>query len=107
MLPGDSFTSVHQKLIANLTGRFRLPSISEISNFAKNGGLIDYGPQIDLLGQYRQAASYVDDLILNGADGLSIQGPDKYRFVFNLSSARALGLTIPPNLLAVADEVIE
>ena len=44
MLPGDSFTSVHQKLIANLTGRFRLPSISEISNFAKNGGLIDYGP---------------------------------------------------------------
>jgi putative tryptophan/tyrosine transport system substrate-binding protein len=104
ILPGD----VHQKLIANLGGRFRLPSISGISDFAKDGGLMDYGPQIDLLGQFRQAASYVDR-ILNGSKpgGLPIQGPDKYRLVFNLSTAKALGLTIPPNLLAIADEVIE
>jgi putative tryptophan/tyrosine transport system substrate-binding protein len=104
ILPGD----MHQKLIANLTGRFRLPSISGISDFAKDGGLMDYGPQIDLLGQFRQAASYVDR-ILNGSKpgDLPIQGPDKYRFVFNLSTAKALGLTIPPNLLAVADEVID
>ena len=69
---------------------------------------MDYGPQIDLLGQFRQAASYVDR-ILNGSkpDGLPIQGPDKYRFVFNLKTAKALGLAIPTNLLAVADEVIE
>jgi putative tryptophan/tyrosine transport system substrate-binding protein len=107
MLPGDSFTIVHQKLIANLTGRFRLPSISGIPDFAKDGGLMDYGPQIDLLGQYRQAASYVDR-ILNGLkpDSLPIQGPDKYRLVFNLSTAKTLGLIVPPTLLAIADEVI-
>jgi putative tryptophan/tyrosine transport system substrate-binding protein len=104
----DHFTRVHQKLIANLTGRLRLPSISGISDFAKDGGLMDYSPYIDLPGQYQQAASYVDR-ILNGSkpDGLPIQTPDKYRFVFNLSTAKALGLTIPPNLLALADEVIE
>jgi putative tryptophan/tyrosine transport system substrate-binding protein len=104
VLPGD----VHQKLIANLTGRFRLPSISGISDFAKEGGLMDYGPQIDLLGQYRQAASYVDR-ILNGSnpDDLPIQGPDKYRLALNLSTAKALGATTPPMLIAIADEVIE
>jgi putative tryptophan/tyrosine transport system substrate-binding protein len=104
----DHFIRVHQKLIASLTGRFRLPSVSGISDFAKDGGLMDYSPHVDLLGQYRQAASYVD-LILNGSnpDGLPIQGPDKYRFVFNLSTAKALGLTVPSTLLALADEVIE
>jgi putative tryptophan/tyrosine transport system substrate-binding protein len=108
MLPGDSFTSVHQKLIANLTGRFRLPSISGISDFAKDGGVMDYGPQIDLLGQYRQAASYVDR-ILNGSkpDDLPIQTPDKYRFVINLKTAKAVGLNVPLPLLGLADEVIE
>jgi putative tryptophan/tyrosine transport system substrate-binding protein len=94
MVPGDSFTRVHQKLIANLTGHFRLPSISGMPDFAKDGGLMDYSPFINLLGQFRQAASYVDR-ILNGSkpDGLPIQRPDKYRFVFNLSSAKTLGLT--------------
>jgi putative tryptophan/tyrosine transport system substrate-binding protein len=108
MLPGDSFTYLHRKLIANLTGRFRLPSMSGISDFAKDGGLMDYGPQIDLLGQFRQAASYVDR-ILNGSKrgDLPIQGPDKYRLVFNLKTANALGLTVPPTLLALADKVIE
>jgi putative tryptophan/tyrosine transport system substrate-binding protein len=104
----DHFTRVHQKLIANLTGRFRLPSISGTPDFAKDGGLMDYSPQIDLPGQYQQAASYVDR-ILNGSkpDGLPIQRPDKYRFVINLKTAKTLGLNIPPNLLALADEVIE
>jgi putative tryptophan/tyrosine transport system substrate-binding protein len=104
VLPGD----VHQKLIANLTGRFRLPSISGISDFAKDGGLMDYGPQIDLPGQYGQAASYVDR-ILNGSnpDDLPIQGLDKYRLVLNLSTAKALGLMVPLPLLGRADEVIE
>jgi putative tryptophan/tyrosine transport system substrate-binding protein len=74
---------------------FRLPSISGI-DFAKEGGLMDYGPYIDLPSQYRQAAGYVDR-ILDGSkpDGLPIQGPDKYRFVCNLKTAKALGLTIP------------
>jgi putative tryptophan/tyrosine transport system substrate-binding protein len=104
----DHFIRVYQKLIANLTGRFRLPSISGISDFAKDGGLMDYSPHIDLPGQYQQAASYVDR-ILNGSkpDGLPIQRPDKYRFVINLKTAKALGLTIPPNLLAIAAEVID
>jgi putative tryptophan/tyrosine transport system substrate-binding protein len=108
ILPGDSFTRVHQKLIANLTGHFRLPSIGGIPDFAKDGGLMDYSPFINLLGQFRQAASYVDR-ILNGSkpDGLPIQRPDKYRFVFNLWSAKTLGLTVPLPVLALADEVIE
>jgi putative tryptophan/tyrosine transport system substrate-binding protein len=108
MLPGDTFTRVHQKLIANLIGHFRLPSISGLLDFAKDGGLMDYSPNIDLPGQFRQAASYVDR-ILNGSkpDGLPIQTPDKYRFVLNLSTAKTLGLTVPLPVLALADEVIE
>jgi putative ABC transport system substrate-binding protein len=108
MLLGDSFTRLHQKLIADLARRYSLPSIAPAYGFAKNGGLMDYGPNHDVIGQYRQAATYVDR-ILKGerpAD-LPVQTPTKYETIINLKTANALGLTIPETLLATADEVIQ
>jgi putative ABC transport system substrate-binding protein len=69
---------------------------------------MEYGSRIDLLGQYRQAATYID-LILKGSNpgDLPVQAPDRYRFIINLATAKALGLTIPETLLATADEVIQ
>ena len=108
MLLGDSFTRLNQKLIAELAGRFRLPSIAPGYDFAKDGGLMDYGLNIDVLGEYRQAATYVDRILKGAKPGdLPIQGADRYRFVINLKTAKALGLTIPETLLATADEVIQ
>jgi putative tryptophan/tyrosine transport system substrate-binding protein len=93
--------------IVDLARRYRLPSISP-GPIVKDGGLMDYGPSIDLPSRFRQAATYVDR-ILKGekpAD-LPIQAPTKYWLVINLKSAKALGLTIPETLLATADEVIQ
>ena len=108
MLLGDSFTRLNQKLIADLASRYRLPSIAPGYDYAKDGGLMDYGLNIDVLGQYRQAATYIDRILKGTKPGdLPIQGADRYRLVINLKTAKALGLTIPETLLATADEVIQ
>jgi putative ABC transport system substrate-binding protein len=89
-----------------LAARHKLPSVYPFSYFASAGGLISYGP--DQLDEYHRAAAYVDR-ILKGekpAD-LPVQAPTKYQLVINLKTAKALGLTIPPSILARADEVIE
>ena len=93
-------------LIIALAYRFRLPAIYPYRYYAVDGGLISYGP--DTLDLTRRAAGYVDR-ILKGekAADLPVQAPTKYQLVINLKTARALGLTIPPSLLAAADEVIE
>ena len=97
---------IHRNLIVKLAAQHRLPAIYFERAFVAAGGLIAYGP--DQLDQFRRAAAYVDR-ILKGekpAD-LPVQAPTKYELVINLQAAKALGLTVPPTLLARADEVIE
>jgi len=102
----DAFAAVHRELIITLAARHRLPAVYPYHYYVTSGGLISYGP--DNIDQYRRAAGYVDR-ILKGekpAD-LPVQAPTKYELVINLKTAKALGLAVPPELLARADEVIE
>jgi putative ABC transport system substrate-binding protein len=92
--------------IPRLAAQHRLPAMYPVKFFAVSGGLVAYGSEYN--DPYRRAAQYVD-LILRGAkpSDLPVQAPTKFELVINLKTAKALGLTIPPSLLATADEVIE
>jgi putative ABC transport system substrate-binding protein len=102
----DIFGVMHRKSIIALASRYRLPAIYPIRAFAVDGGLMSYGA--DVTEMYRGAASYIDRILRGEKAGdLPVQQPTKFELVINLRTARALGLQIPPTLLARADEVIE
>jgi putative tryptophan/tyrosine transport system substrate-binding protein len=106
ILPPDVFTAVHRKPIVELAARYRLPAVYAHRFFAAEGGLISYG--MDLVDQFRRAAAYVDRILRGEKPGdLPVQQPTKFELVINTKTAKALGIEIPPTLLARADEVIE
>ena len=106
--PGDTFTDSPpiRAHIVSLTALRRVPAIYLQRSFVENGGLMAYG--VDQTEQWRLAATYVDRILKGEKPGdLPVQAPTKYELIINLRPAKALGLTMPPTLLARADEVIE
>ena len=105
VLAGPVFTSERTQL-ASLAVKSRLPAMYPQSEYVEDGGLMTYGPSINDL--FRRAATYVDK-ILKGAKpaDLPVEQPKKFEFIINLKTAKQIGLTIPPNVLARADKVIK
>ncbi|HEY1475738.1 MAG TPA: ABC transporter substrate-binding protein [Pseudolabrys sp.] len=106
IVTGSGFAILNRKLITTLAAQYKLPAVYPLRIFATVGGLITYGA--DGIEPHRHAAAYVDR-ILKGekpAD-LPVQAPTKFELIINLKAAKALGLTVPPSLLATANEVIE
>jgi putative ABC transport system substrate-binding protein len=106
VVTASTFADRHRELIIRIAARHRLPAVYPFRYYVTGGGLVSYGP--NLVDPYRRAAGYVDR-ILRGekpAD-LPVQAPTTYGLAINLKAAQSLGLTVPPTLLARADEVIE
>jgi putative tryptophan/tyrosine transport system substrate-binding protein len=102
----DAFTFAHRASIISAATRNNVPAVYWQSAFARDGGLLSYG--FDFVDPWRRAASYVDRILHGAKPGdLPVQFPTKFELVINLKTAKALGLTIPTNLLVRADEVIE
>jgi putative tryptophan/tyrosine transport system substrate-binding protein len=102
----DVFNDANRELIIALAARLRVPAIYPRPVFAESGGLIAYGA--DLAEQFRQAAGYIDRILKGANPGdLPVQQPTKFELAINVKTAKALGLSVPPSMLLLADEVIE
>jgi putative ABC transport system substrate-binding protein len=102
----DAFTNTHRTVIFELAMRHRLPAVYTFGHYAVEGGLIAYGANI--VDLYRRSASYVDRILKGESVGdLPIQTPAKFELLINLTTAKALGITVPSSLLARADQLIE
>jgi ABC-type uncharacterized transport system substrate-binding protein len=106
MVPPDAYTLVNRDVIVRSTAQHQIPAIYSYRQVIKEGGLMSYGPETSDI--FRRSASYVDR-ILKGANPaeLPAQAPAKFEFAINLKTATTLGLTVPPTVIALADEVIE
>ena len=102
----DVFMAVHRASIISAAARNNVPAVHALSESARDGGLLSYGPdQVDIS---RRAATYVDRILRGAKPGdLPVQLPTKFEMVLNLRTAKALGLTVPPSIRLRADEVIE
>jgi len=106
LVTGSSSSTLHRNLIITLAARYRLPAVYFERLFVAAGGLISYGS--DYVDQFRRAAGYVDRILKGEKPGdLPVQAPTKYELVVNIKTAKELGLTIPPAVLARADAIIE
>jgi putative tryptophan/tyrosine transport system substrate-binding protein len=106
IVPSDTFTQMRRGLFVELTARYSLPAIYSSPDFVKNGGLMYYG--FDFAEQFRRAAHYVDKILRGTSPGdLPIEQPNKLALIINLKTAKALGLTVPAQLIARADEAID
>ena len=105
MIMASAIFYAHRKELVDLTAKYRWPGIYENKEFVEAGGLMSYGANLDDL--FRRAATYVDK-ILKGAKpaDLPVEQPTKFELVINLKTAKQIGLTISPNVLARADKVI-
>jgi len=102
----DALFFLHRQRILDAANRLRLPTMFQNQEYAREGGLMAYVPNI--LEQYRRAAAYVDKILKGARPGdLPVEQPTKFELVINLKTAQAIGLTIPPSLLARADEVVQ
>jgi putative ABC transport system substrate-binding protein len=106
IVTANALALLHRELIVTLAALHRLPAVYEARAYTAAGGLISYGP--DQIESLRRAAGYVDRIIKGEKPAdLPVQAPTKYEMVINLKTAKALGIEVPPSLLAIADEVIE
>ena len=106
LVMGGAFTNAHRASIISAAVRSNVPAVFWLSDFAREGGLLSYGPNwVDI---YRRVATYVDRILRGEKPGdLPVQFPTKFEMVVNRKTAKTLGLTVPPTLLVQANKVIE